>query len=95
MKLNIGDETIATVAGIGIIGFLISSLLNNKIFPVASTTTGATSGPGTATTPTATGAGVTDGNGIKHLFADGDITIIKQSQYQTLTTTGGAETFQV
>lgn len=83
MKFEFDD--LLTLGGIGVLGFTVVSLLNPTIqlFPTATTpaaTAPKTSGPGTVTKPTATGAGVTDSNGIKWLYADGDITTIKQSR---------------
>jgi hypothetical protein len=42
--------------------------------------TNTATGPGSSTTPTATGGGVTDAKGIRWLYADGDITTIAQSR---------------
>jgi hypothetical protein len=79
-------EGLATILGIGMLGFIGYSLISNQIFqyPTAAapapTTTPKSSGPGTVTKPSSTGAGVVDGKGIKWLYADGDITTIAQSR---------------
>ena len=90
-------EGLATVVGIGLLGFIGFSLISNQIYqypaavtptatkPAATPTTSTKStGPGSSTKPTSTGAstGVVDSNGIKWLYADGDITVVKKSRTQ-------------
>ena len=77
-------EGLATMLGIGMLGFIGYSLISKQIFQypaeVAAAAVPKSSGPGTVTKPSSTGAGVVDSNGIKWLYADGDITIVKQSR---------------
>ena len=66
--MKLAFEDLLTMAGIGVLGYSVVSLLNPRIelFP-------------TETTPT----GTTDSNGIQWLYADGEITTIAQSSTQS------------
>ena len=89
MKLDIED--LSTVIGMGLLGFIGYTLISNNIYqypaavtPTTPTSTTKSTGPGSVTKPSSTGAstGVVDSNGIKWIYADGDITVVKKSRTQ-------------